>query len=159
MSDLSDGAAPDVAASRRTRLKSSMVAGLISCAGILVGAAVGILPAIVARKTFLAPQPDAGLADIGPALVALAVGAIGGIIGATIGLLVSARWVDRADTPTATPRIRSFSRSFSVLVFVLVCIPLEVVLLIVVPLLGVLVLGAVFLVVAAHLVGRNAPLE
>jgi hypothetical protein len=146
-------AAPSVAASQGPRLYSSVAAGLILCAGIVGGAAAGMLPAIIARKTLLAPQPDAGLGDIGPALVSLAAGAVGGIVGAVIGLLVSTRWIKRADVPTATPRVRSFG----VVVFVLVSLPFAIVLLIIVPFIGVLVLATVCLVGTAHVLGAASP--
>jgi hypothetical protein len=130
-----------------------MATGLILCAGIVGGAAAGVLPAVVARKTFLAPQPDSGLGDIGPALVSLAVGALGAITGAVIGLLACTRWINRANTPTATPRVRLLG----VLVLVLVSLPLSVVLLIIVPFIGVLVLATVCLVGTAQVLAATSP--
>ena len=111
-----------------------------------------MLPAIVARKTFLAPQPDSGLGDIGPALVSLAVGALGAITGAVIGLLACTLWIKRANPP-ATPRIRLLG----VLVLVLVSLPLSVVLLIIVPFIGVLVFATVCLVGTALVLAARRP--
>jgi hypothetical protein len=116
---------------------------LIVCAGIVGGAAAGMLPAIIARKTFLAPQPDAGLGDLGAGLLALIAGALGAVVGAIVGLVVTTRRLKRAATSTV--------RFSGVLVFLLVACPSAVVVLAIAPTIGVPVAVAVFLVAGAQI--------
>lgn len=70
-------------------------ATLSAMGGTAAGAVCGVIPGIVARKTFLAPQPDAGLGDLGPALLAFAIGAAGAVVGALFGFHVTMRALRR----------------------------------------------------------------
>lgn len=152
MSDRGSFPAPDAASPRRSRGYATIAPVLIVCAWIVGGAAAGMLPAIIARKTFLAPGPDAGLGDLGPALLALCIGALGAVAGASSGLIVSVRRLRAAKAATVAPGVRHFG----VVVFVLVAVPPTVVLLIVVPLIGALVLAAVCLSATAHVLAAAA---
>lgn len=75
--------------------RSAGVAALVALGGTLAGAFVGAVPAIIARKTFLAPQPGSGLEDLGPALLAFGMGALGMVCGAVGGFFAADWWLRR----------------------------------------------------------------
>lgn len=77
---------------RGNRVLRPMV-GILTIVAFAAGAgAVGALPGIFARKTFLAPQPDAGMGDLGPALFAVPIGLAGVAIGAALGCVFAVRY-------------------------------------------------------------------
>jgi hypothetical protein len=166
MSDSGDGVTPGGSPARpagRSRQRSGAAAMLVTLAGVVGGAAIGTVPGIVARKTFLAPEPDAGLGDIGPALIALGMSALGAVVGAIVGYLPTTRRPGRTGTRTRSPggaRTRSpWVDIAGAVVLLLVGIPSAVVLYIIVPAIGVLVFFALGAVVISRLVSNSPELS
>jgi hypothetical protein len=75
------------------------MATVLVMATTVTGGLCGVVPAIVARMTLLAPGPDAGLADLGPALLSIAIGAAGALTGACLAYYLTVRALRRKGYP------------------------------------------------------------
>lgn len=79
--------------------RTAALATVLVMACTVAGGLCGVVPAIVARTTFLAPEPDAGLGDLGPVLFSIAIGAAGALAGACVAYYFTVRALRRKGLP------------------------------------------------------------
>lgn len=95
----------DTRAVEANRIARPVIATLLTLAYAVFGGCCGALPGVIARMTVLAPKPDAGLEDLGPALAALFIGLIGLLLGALLGVGFARRALRRRGIDSAAPTV------------------------------------------------------